>query len=380
MEPKVKKGLLVFIFIILLLPLVQQCFPFITSGQLEGSYTDAKEVAFSWGKWADASYQKGKTDFCNDHVGFRPDLLRINNQIDFSLFGDCHAVWAVLGTHDCLFQDVYINAIYGQNFIGYPAIRERAIKLKAIQDTMARLGKLFVLVYGPNKARFYPENFPKNRMHDSRGVTNFEVYRKMGDSLGINQIDMNSWFVSMKNKLKDSLFAKQGIHWTVYGAILAGDSLMTYIEKAMHRHIPHPKCSKMERSTEPRSGDDDVERSINIIFPVTTETFTYPVIEDVPDSGCIKPNVIYLGDSYAFKMIVYGIVNRMNRNCEYWGYFEDVRGFNIYKWAYIKDYDWKKALDENDCLVMLYTEFNLWQLGNGFIESAYDYYYPAGKK
>ena len=379
MGRKTRKGLLLFVFTILLLPFVQQCFPFITSGPLEGSFTNAKDVEFSWEKWLDGTYQKGKTDFCNDHIGFRPDLLRLNNQIDFSLFGDCHAVWTVLGTHHYLYQDPYINAYYGRDFAGYPSIRERSIKLKAIQDTFARMGKTLVLVYAPNKAAFYPEYFPENRMHDKKGVTNLEAYKYMGDSLGINQIDMNAWFISMKNTSKELLFAKQGIHWTVYGTIVAGDSLMRYIERHKNIHVPHPKWAQIEHTTEPRSGDDDVERGLNLIFPVATETFAYPVIQDVPDSGYKKPNVIYLGDSYAFKMTIFGVVNRMNSNCEYWGYFDDVHGINDNKATYIKQYDWKSALDKTDCLVILYTEFNLCNLGHGFIEAAYDHYYPSKK-
>ncbi len=374
-----KKWLLSFAFVVLVLPFVQQCFPFITSGELSGDFTNAPDVEFSWAKWIDGSYQKGKADFCNDHLGFRPDLLRLNNQIDFSLFGECHAVWTLLGTHQCLFQAPYIEAYYGRDFVGYKSILERSIKLKAIQDTLARLGKSLVLVYAPNKARFFPEYFPENRMHEQKTVTNYEEYRRLGDSLGINQIDMNAWFVSMKNKSKELLFAKQGIHWTVYGEILAGDSLTRYIERTRHIHVPHPDWSQIEHSTEPRSGDDDVERGLNLIFPITTETFGYPVIKDVPDSGFKKPNVIYVGDSYAFKMLIFGIPGRMNGNCEYWGYFNDVHGINGTWATYIKDYDWKGAIDKNDCVALVYTEFNLRDLGSGFIDAAYDRYYPHKK-
>ena len=118
-----------------------------------------------------------------------------------------------MGTHHCLYQEPYINAYYGEDFAGYKTIRERSIKLKAIQDTFAKLGKSLVLVYAPNKAAYYPEYFPEHRVHDKKGVTNLEEYRRMADSLGINQIDMNAWFISMKKTTHELLFSKQGIHW-----------------------------------------------------------------------------------------------------------------------------------------------------------------------
>ena len=379
MEQKVKKRILFFVFIILLLPFVQQCLPFITSGPLFGDYSNAPDIEFSWDKWFDGTYQKGKTDFCNDHVGLRPDLLRLNDQVDFSLFDKCHAAWTILGRDHFLFQYPYINAYYGTDFVGYQTILDKSVKLKAIQDTLSRMGKSLILVYAGNKATFYPEYFPSNKMQEHRGPTNFQAYRHIADSLGINQVDMDTWFVSMKNKSKEPLFSKQGIHWTNYGAILAGDSLVRYMERLTKIHVNHPVWSQMERTDKLRDGDDDVAVGLNLIFPVARETLSYPVVQDVPDSGGRKINAIYIGDSYGFKMVEFGIVYKMNAQCEYWSYFDEVHDINNKKFTHIKDYDWKGAISKSDCVVLVYTAFNLSQLGNGFIEQAYDYYYPAKK-
>jgi hypothetical protein len=43
-------------------------------------------------------------------------------------------------------------------------------------------------------------------------------------------------------------------------------------------------------------------------------------------------------------------------------------------------YNWKQAIDTADCIVLAYTLMNFQNLGNGFIESAYNLYYPGGKK
>lgn len=359
------------------MPLAEQSLPFIESGKLLGGFKDAADVDFSFQKWTDGSYQHQKELYLNDKTGFRPDMVRVNNQIDYSFFKKCHTGWTIAGLDDFLFQWPYIDAYYGNDYVGYDTILEKTRKLKAIQDTMSRSGKSLIIVYAPSKATYYPEYFPADRTHEKKRMTNLQAYRHVADSMGINQVDMDTWFLSMKNKSKELLFSKQGIHWTTYGAILAGDSLMKYIEKLQKIHIIHPDWSKMEHTDKPRLGDDDVARELNLIFPITKETYAYPIIQDVPDSGWKKPNVIYIGDSYCFKMVGFGIIDKMNAQCEYWGYFKEIRDIHNHSWIPINGYDWKGAINKSDCVLLVYTTFNLKELGNGFIEAAYDYYYPV---
>src|ERR1035437_6178867 len=161
MRNNIKKGLFVFIFIILLLPFAEQNFPFIKSGQLLGYFTNAPDVTFSSTKWLDGSYQKEKGDFYNDHTGFRPDLIRLNSQIDFSLFNKPSYGGTVVGKENCLYFDNYIYAYYGKDFMGYNYLFEKSLKLKAIQDTLTKMGKTFVLVYSPCKASYFREYIPE---------------------------------------------------------------------------------------------------------------------------------------------------------------------------------------------------------------------------
>ena len=198
------------------------------------------------------------------------------------------------------------------------------------------------------------------------------------DSLGINQVDVDNWFLSMKHTSKEPHFSKQGIHWSVYGAILAEDTLVKFMEQRRHIRMPHPAWSEIVRTNMLREGDNDVAADLNLIFPEADETMSYPVLKDEPpDSTKKKPKVIYLGDSFAFKLLLSGKMDKLNSECEYWGYFDEVHGIKPDKFTYIRNYDWKAALDKTDCLVLIYTTFNYAHLGDGFIEAAYDHYYPA---
>jgi hypothetical protein len=131
----------------------------------------------------------------------------------------------------------------------------------------------------------------------------------------------------------------------------------------------------VEHTDKLRYLDDDIAQELNLIFPYTREIMAYPVLLDVPGNGRKKINVIYVGDSYAYKMIDFGIC-KMNAHCEFWRYFDEINDINGHKVTYITGYDWKGAVDKADCVVLASTVYNFWQLGNGFIEQAYDRYYP----
>ena len=377
MENKIKHGLFWFAFAILLLPLAVQKFHFIKSGELKGGFSPAANVQLTTHGWFSGEYQQQKEKYWNDEVGLRPDLVRFINQVDYSFFDICHAGWTIKGKDGYLFQWPYVDAYYGNDFAGYEPVRKRCSQMKAIQDTLAKLNKSFILAYLPSKASSYPEYFPENRITQKK-ITNYELYKKVCDSLGINQVDMDKWFVSMKGKSEHPLFTKQGIHWTWYGAIIGGDSLMRYMEQLRQVHVSHPYWKDYVHTTKLINGDNDVALELNLILPVATEWVDYPKIVDVPDTGK-KINAIYIGDSYAHKMIEFGILYKMNNQCEYWGYFDEMHDINGHKFTYIKDYDWLDAINRTDCLVLSYTLFNFRDLGNGFIDKAYKHYYPNGQ-
>ena len=150
--------MLVVLFTVLAAPLIQHYFPFITSGPLYGFNADAPDEVFNWDKWWDGSYQEKKGRYLNDHIGFRADLIRLNNQLDYSLLNKLHSWKVVEGKDHYLFMDTYINGYYGRDYVGYTAILEKLVKLKALSDTFERLGKSLILIHAPAKEFMYPEN------------------------------------------------------------------------------------------------------------------------------------------------------------------------------------------------------------------------------
>jgi hypothetical protein len=374
----IKRRLFLFILAMMLLPLVQTQFHFIESGGLFGDFSNAENINFSWKGWWDGSYQKGKTDYINDQFGFRPDFLRINNQIDYWLFRKLHSNSVVMGKNNCLYQTDYIKAYCGKDYIGADSIRKQLARLKALQDTLERLGKTIIVVHTPCKASFYPDNFPEEMECKENGISNFQTFKHIGDSLHINQIDFNSWYAAQRYKSKALLYSKQGIHWTVYGSLLVADSLTSYIEHKRNITLPHITWSKIEHTHKAKFTDADIAQALNLIFPVTTETFSYPDVHYTNQPTNLK--TIYSGDSFVWTLISDGWMEHTNKDWQFWYYFHEIKNQKAMAGEAptynIPDYDWKSAMTNTDCIILLYTAHNLCQFGNGFIEQAYNYYYP----
>ncbi len=379
-----KKGLLTFLFTILLLPFIQQCFPFITSAQLNGYIDYAANTEFSWTKWFDGSYQQGKEKYCNDWTGFRPDLVRLSNQINYSFFNRISSGGGYIGLNNCLFFFNYIDAYNGSDFVGEPIIFKKLVMLKAIQDTLAHLGKSLIVVHAPNKAFFYPECIPEPYRRQNP-ANNLQSYLRIGDSLGINQINFNGWFVSMKNTSKELLLSKQGTHWTNYGAFIGGDSLVRYIEKLRNIQMLHPVCYGITHTNKPSNPDADIADLANLIFPVADETFSYPNFTYIEDSTKKKPRIVFIGDSFVVNMLKNWTLQGVTTDWQFWFSFKYVLNSNNPNVSsgspLIEHFDWQDEIDKTDCVVLMYTSINLCidrnNFGSGFIEQEYNHYFPS---
>jgi len=382
MAEKIKNGLFVFAFTIILLPFLQQQTKIIDSGTLNGYFTSTADIPITLSKWLNGSWQANKANFINDSIGFRPDFVRLNGQLDYSLFGKLEG-GIKLGKKGCLFFDDIVNAYYGRDFVGYDFIRERMRKLKALQDTLAGLGKTLLMVYTPCKAWYFADCIPEVMRTPEFGPNNYKTSFRIGDSLGINQVDLNEWFLSLKSSSKELLYSGQGIHWTNYGAILGSDSIIKCIERLRHISMPHPTWTTSLHTTEPQMPDNDMTVILNLILPYRKDTFCYPDLKFTTGDGLTKPNCIFLGDSYIVNLINTEVIRNISADWQCWLWCKQLVNESNWQssvqYQMPKDYDWKKAIDSTDCLILMNTPKSASLIGFSFIEQAYNYFYPGNK-
>ncbi len=374
--------MLIVIFVIMLLPLAQKNLPFLKSGELYGYFDEWPDIDFSWNFWWSGTYRDGKDKFFNDHVGYRPDLIRLERQVEYSLFDKLHFYPDMVGANQVLWDCSYAEAYLGLDYIGYESMHNTLVKLKRIQDTLGRLNKSLILINAPCKGFFYPGNLPPHLTGIPKKVTNLETCIRICDSIGINQIDFNGWFVSLKNTTPRLLYPRFGVHWSVYGAALAADSMIRCMERVMKISMPHPVIDNITEQHKAEFTDDDLGKPLNLIFPFGEETYSYPHIKYAVDATRKKPNVIYIGDSFFCQWMYLCIPENVNIKWQYWRRFLSVNNKDYPYWVNespkMKDIDWVGELNKTDCVVLIYTARNLPTFGSEFIDHAYAHYFPNG--
>ena len=380
-----KRWLFTLLSVVLLLPFLQQCLHFVESGPLLGAFTRSPDVAFSYKGWLAGSYQKQKTLFLNDGVGFRPDLVRVNDQINCSVFRKLAGGDAQLGVDNYLFSMAYIDEYEGRMYcLSERQARDEIRKLKQIQDTLDRMGKTFVFTYAPSKPYIFPEKIP--RILRSRGVqkpNSYGAFKRLSDSFGVRQLDFNALFMAMKDTAPD-IFTKQGCHWSLRGSLLAADTLIKFIERERKIEMPEIVITKMAYSDVPRSPDNDLLNSINLIWPVAQERFCYPEYHYSPGDKKTKPKTVFIGDSFVWQWIDQGVMENATSDWEFWYYFGQVNDQKTRGGAAataLDNYDWPKVMLDADCVVVVFTPMNFFRFADStmFIEKMYDYFYPAQK-
>ena len=380
MKDKFKARLFITLIAILFLPCVQQTLALFPNGRLYGTFFLSPDLKFSSDAWINGDYQVSAQKYVNDHIGFRPFIIKANNQVDFSLFSKFHSEKIVMGKNNCFFTDGFINSYTGKDVALFSSVADNKLAmLRAIQDTLSKLGTSLILVHAADKAFYYPEYLPEKYLVHCILPTAFDLCKRKADSLGINQVDFNTWLASMKNKSKEKLYPIEGFHWSTYGALLAADSLIRYIERLRHIQMLHPVWSKIERTRAARFYDDDISQGLNLLFPTSNELFSYPVVTYQGASSAVRPRMIYIGDSYFFPWIHEGVMDYVNSDWQMWYYFREVwERYNQQDMPKkpIAESDWVGAMEHTDCIVIMYTAQNLPKLGNGFIERAYAHFYP----
>lgn len=368
----VKRALFSIIMLGISLPMIQHLTKFSNVRDLKGAIILNGPADLSDSTWLNGIYQEQTDKFLNDQFGFRPSYVRLHNQLKYSLFGDVNANGVIIGKEWYMYEWNYIRAYYGLDFIGDSLIEDKTHKLKVIQDTLASRGKQLLVILAPGKGSYLPEFFADSSIRE-KGRTNYESYVEHFERDSVSYIDFKSWFLSNKGKSQYPLYAKGGIHWSKYGEILAADSMVHHIEKISGRDLPEIVIDGFEESTKNKNGDYDIGEGLNIIFQTPTYPMAYPQFHlEQEDKNNTK--VLFVADSYYWGIFNYGFSQTLFNGGEFWFYNHQVYPQTFEKELTVGELDIVQKVEENEVVVLMATDANLYNFAFGFIDRLYDEY------
>src|SRR5581483_3355502 len=150
-QTKFHKVLLFVLLALFTIPFLESHFKVIKPMPLKGVLDTLNNTPFSWKEWLSGKYQEDKDKVVNDSFGFRDILVRLNNQVDYSVFGKINANNIIEGKGGYLFGLNQIKAYTGEDFIGEDSIRRKLEKIKFLQDTLRKLNKTLLIIFAPGK-------------------------------------------------------------------------------------------------------------------------------------------------------------------------------------------------------------------------------------
>ncbi len=375
-----KKLIFLLLMAALICPLIQSKFNFINVTPLKGSIKSPENAYFSIKGWLSGDYQTKKEKYLNESFGFRNIFVRINNQIAFNLFNKAKANGVIIGKNNFLFEENYIKAYYGTDFIGVDSIWHRMQRLKYIQDTLKKLNKDLIIIFAAGKGSFYPEYIP-DKYKKNIDKTNYGYHLKYAEELNLHYLDFNGYFIKNKHKSKYLLYPQYGIHWSYYGTCLVADSIIRYIESLRHINMPklYWKEINMEYPKDAKEGDYDVADGMNLKFKLKSEKMAYPKLQFESDSGKTKPSVLVVSDSYYWGMFNFGISRSFN-NSHFWYYNRQIYPDYYNNSLETGSINIRDEINRHDVIIIMATDANLPGFGWGFIENVYNMFSGKNNK
>jgi hypothetical protein len=372
-KENIRKYLLVLVMSVLLLPLIEECTSIFNVKPLSGFYYTAKEPARGFEGWWNGTYQDSFELYHNEQFGLRNSFVRLHNQFEFDLFRHLNAKDIVAGKNDFLYELKYINAYNGNDYMGDAAVREMTRKIKTLQDTLNKKNITLIVVFAPGKASFYPEYIP-DELNKAGKPTNYKTLAGSFNSSGINFIDFNSWFIKEKDKAPCPLYPKTGIHWSRYGSLIATDSLISYIEKKRGVDLPSVVMKGFTWSDSIQSPDDDIGKSLNLIFPVKPLLMGYPDYNFESPNQKAKVKMMVIGDSFFWNLFDTRLAPRSFESIDFWYYNSTIFHTDGRPQEMAENADDCLESETNNVVLIMASESNLGGLGWGYIDDAFDYF------
>lgn len=371
----IKHILFILFFYVFLSELLQNHKPYYAFKALQGESIREKKPELSIDTWLSGEYQEHQMKYFEQNLDMRPFLIRLHNQLAYSIFGETNAINVEVGKDQVLFDVGYIKSYLGQNFIGENEIINRVNMLSFVQQELKKRNIDLIFIIAPGKPSVLPEFLPSKYDLSKRTRSNYDAFSEQLEKQKINHIDVTKYFLKLKPTSKHPLFTRCGVHWSGYGATVAADTLFKYMEKLRNIDMVDFYDAGGEESTSPRSSDADIGDLLNLMYEIPSHKMYYPNMVFKKDVKKTKPNVLIIGDSFVWSWINFYnyFPNLFNDNSAFWYYNHEV-GWSPsdHNNTLTANLNLKEQTSQRDFILIVNTESSLDNPGAFFIEQMFE--------
>lgn len=373
MKQIVKNLLFIVLLLLLLLPFCQRDLKLFQVIGLKGSFTIPKKPHLTFQNYYAAGFQDSLNKYIENTVGMRPDLVRLHNQLQYSLFGKLNANSVIIGKNDYLYELNYIKAVYGLDYVGDEKVAEDVGKTVKVREWLQKKGKDLIVVLAPGKGTYFQEFIPDLYKTDTIGQRNYDSYYRLLRERQIPVIGCNDWFLSIKDTADFELFPKLGIHWGYYGMGLVFDSVLNMMEHQLGRDFVDFRMDNFTLTDDLRSPDCDLWEGLNLFFEWDNYPMMYPDyhFENVVEEN--KPVVATIADSYYWQWFGNGYALKAFESNDFWYYNQQILPADNSTKRDVKTVSMEEEIEKNDIFLLIQTDANMSRFSFGFIDDVLDF-------
>jgi len=239
----------------------------------------------------DGALQKAAAVKIAEALPLRRLLIRLNNQIAYSLFGAVNAPELLVGRHGQFVQRSYLTEYCGRRSGDADRLADAAIPLlRDIQAAYRARGEIFLYVVTPSKVASLPQEFVDLIPCASTAAARAELLPRYVTRLreaGIAVVDTATPTYARQHGDPVAPFAKGGIHWNDLAMARAARQIVEAVNAQAGRELVPGFDFTAAISRPPASRDRDLADLANLLAsavddPTPKLAFTHPPCTDQP--------------------------------------------------------------------------------------------------
>ncbi len=240
------------------------------------------EPVFSYANVKDGAFQRAVTSMFGRAMPTRPTLVRLNNEVRYTLFDQLSAPNVIKMADNQLFEKAYIDDYCSRVEGSGAVIADAAIpRLLEVQNYYRSRGAAFVYVVTPSKASDLPEAFlgrvpcPNSEAARTRIVPDYVARVR---EAGVVVLDLASLTHDLSKSYGFSMFPRGGIHWNMLAGAVATQKIIETVNAQVGHELLRPFTFTYVMSRNFSVEDRDLEGVLNLMVnrisqPVPELTF-----------------------------------------------------------------------------------------------------------
>lgn len=233
-----------------------------------------------WRRVASHEYQKQLERFAVLNVPERPFLVRLHNEILFSMFETSPRPNIVIGARHFMIEQIVVNGYCQRSFSAYlPRLRRRVEQVSALQKYFEARQRAFLFVITPSKMAHMPDLFLDKvdcpALPAERDAL-IPTFVKLLEDAGIHVVDAASLMDDLRNN-GITPYPVGGIHWNMLAAAYGAQAIIRRLNQTASRPLLPELRWTTRLSDGPLFEDDDLTVGLELLrdppYPSTHVAF-----------------------------------------------------------------------------------------------------------